>query len=170
MATTYDILKYLSENDVEYSLLTHEPITTALNLAKTIKLPAHIIARTILIKTEKQFWMIVLPADRKVNIEAVCRILGANCAREADAGDWSFYFPDCDMDTMPPFGNLYGINILVEKSLEVGRRIVFSAYSRTQSIFMRWDAYVNLVKPIVAEICDESSAPQFQRLPQNIMA
>ena len=162
MATTHDLLKYLTANEVEYSLLAHGSVDSTDDLAKAVRVPARIIVQTTLVKVDEHCWMIVTPGDRKINLASICKILGGNSIHACDLSDWNFYFPNCEINTMPPFGNLYGISILADKSLEQGRRIVFSAYSRTQSIFMRWDAYVSLAKPIVADICGVCPTPQFQ--------
>jgi Ala-tRNA(Pro) deacylase len=170
MATTHDLLKYLSANEVEYSLLAHGSVDSAYDLAKAVRVPTRIIVQTTLVKVDEHCWMIVTPADRKVNLASVCRILGGKGIHKCDLSDWNFYFPNCEINTMPPFGNLYGIGILVDKSLEQGRQIVFSAYSHTQSIFMRWDTYVSLVEPIVAEICDEAALPESQIVQQAVVS
>jgi Ala-tRNA(Pro) deacylase len=157
MATTYDLLKYLSTSEAEYSLLTHESVNSAQERARALHISAHIAVQTILIKVNGHCWMVVIPASQTINFNSIRRVLGSNSVQICDAADWNMYFPNAEINTIPPFGNLYGISVLVDASLEQGRRIVFGAFSHTQSVFMRWGSYASMVSPMVARICDETS-------------
>ena len=43
-------------------------------------------------------------------------------------------FPDCEVGAMPPFGNLYGIPVFVDKSLTEDEQIVFEAGNHHEAI------------------------------------
>jgi Ala-tRNA(Pro) deacylase len=48
---------------------------------------------------------------------------------------------------MPPFGNLYGMDVLVEESLAANENIVFNAGSHTEVIRLAYADFERLVKP-----------------------
>jgi Ala-tRNA(Pro) deacylase len=52
---------------------------------------------------------------------------------------------------MPPFGNLYGIPVFVDRSLTEQEEIVFEACTHTDVIRMRYEDFERLVSPVVAE-------------------
>ncbi len=158
MATTQELLKYLYSNDIEFSILSHGRNKSAFEISRETGLPVRYIVQTVPIQIDGQNWMVVLPADHKINFSSICKVLNANKIEEGPDDDWPQYFQNCELSTIPPFGNLYGFRVLADTSLEKGRRIIFSACSNAQSIFMRWDDYNRLVQPVVAEISDALSA------------
>ena len=50
---------------------------------------------------------------------------------------------------MPPFGNLYGMRVYVEKSLAEDKEIAFNAGSHTELVRMAYADYERLVGPTV---------------------
>ena len=60
-------------------------------------------------------------------------------------------FPDCEMGAMPPFGNLYDLEVYADHSLTEGEHIIFQAGSHTDAVSMRYTDYAALVHPVVAE-------------------
>ncbi len=61
-------------------------------------------------------------------------------------------FPGCTVGAMPPFGNLYGMEVFVAKSLAEDDEIAFNAGSHTELIKLAYEDYEKLVKPKVVEI------------------
>jgi Ala-tRNA(Pro) deacylase len=53
---------------------------------------------------------------------------------------------------MPPFGNLYGLNVYVDRALSADDEIAFNAGTHTDVIRMRFADFKRLVKPHVADI------------------
>ena len=52
---------------------------------------------------------------------------------------------------MPPFGNLYGLDVYVDQSLTEDEEIAFSAGSHTELIRLRYADFARLVEPKVLE-------------------
>jgi Ala-tRNA(Pro) deacylase len=167
MATTSDLLHYLLLNGVEHSLLTHISASSTRELSSVIGIAERYVARTSIVRAGDRLWMVVVPGDRKMCSPALRDFFGVSDIREIDQSDRSLYFPDCDPVTIPPFGNLYGIPVLADQSFSYDRRIVFPAYSRMKSIFMRWCDYVRVVDPVVAEFCEKNQPHLDCRVEQN---
>ena len=53
---------------------------------------------------------------------------------------------------MPPFGNLYGIPVWVDKLLARDDEIVFNAGNHEQTVHMKYADFARLVKPRVASL------------------
>jgi prolyl-tRNA editing enzyme YbaK/EbsC (Cys-tRNA(Pro) deacylase) len=86
---------------------------------------------------------LVLPADRRVDNARLRRLLDARRLR--------FVTPDelqaltgCVPGAVPPFGNLFGLDVLVDEELTRCEEIAFNAGSRTVSITMRCADFVRL--------------------------
>jgi Ala-tRNA(Pro) deacylase len=61
-------------------------------------------------------------------------------------------FPGCELGAMPPFGNLYGMNVYVAPSLTVDHQIAFNAGSHTELIKMAYADFERLVKPRIVSL------------------
>ena len=53
---------------------------------------------------------------------------------------------------MPPFGNLYGMDVYASKLLEQDAEIAFNAGSHTELIRLAYQDFVRLVNPKVARL------------------
>jgi Ala-tRNA(Pro) deacylase len=50
---------------------------------------------------------------------------------------------------MPPFGNLYGMDVFVDQALAADQEIAFNAGSHRELVRMRFADFRNLVKPAI---------------------
>jgi Ala-tRNA(Pro) deacylase len=154
MATSKDLVKYLNDNHVEHTVLTHPAAFTPSELALYTLTEERCIAQTVLVQAEEHFWMVVFPGDRRIDQKVLAALLETKRLRMADESDMLFFFPECKVDPMPPFGNLFGFPVIADKSLKSGKRILFGACSPTESVFMRWEDYERLARPIVADFTE----------------
>ncbi|HHT9118807.1 MAG TPA: aminoacyl-tRNA deacylase, partial [Candidatus Hypogeohydataceae bacterium YC38] len=69
-------------------------------------------------------------------------------------GEFKSQFPDCDVGAMPPFGNIYNLDVYVDKSLAEDEDIVFQAGSHVETIKMKYKDYSRLANPNVAEFAE----------------
>jgi len=58
-------------------------------------------------------------------------------------------FPDCPVGAMPPFGNLYEMEVFVAERLTEDEEIAFNAGSHTELIKMAYRDFEKLVQPKV---------------------
>jgi len=64
---------------------------------------------------------------------------------------WSL-FPDCEVGAEPPFGNLYGLPVYVDRELAKDETIVVEAGTYTETISLRFADYQRLVQPTIADL------------------
>ena len=67
----------------------------------------------------------------------------------ASEDEFKKMFPDCETGAMPPFGNLYGMDVYVAESLTCNDEIAFNAGSHTEAIKMNYEDFERLVHPRV---------------------
>ena len=93
--------------------------------------------------------MVVVPASRHVDLDAVAAAADASKVRLATEEEFQARFPDCEVGAMPPFGNLYYMPVYLDTITREVDDICFNAGSHTQIVRMSCDDYVRLVKPVV---------------------
>ena len=150
MAKITDLLKYLQDNKVHHQLIEHETAYTAHEVARSARVPEGELAKTIIVRADGGFWMAVLRGDQIVDINLLKKALEAKEVHFAHEEDLDFLFPDCQTGAMPPFGNLYGVPVVVDLALASDEEIVFNACSHTRAIKMKFSDFSRLVRPRVA--------------------
>ncbi len=148
--------EFLDENNVRYITVSHSPAYTAQEIAAKTHLPGKEIAKTVLVKVDGKLAMAVLPGSFKINFENLKKVLGSDNVRLADEHEFIDKFPDCEVGAMPPFGNLYGIDVFVANSLAEDEEIAFNACSHSQLIKMSYSDYEKLVNPIRLDFAFQS--------------
>lgn len=73
--------------------------------------------------------------------------LGSNDVEFADEREFKDEFPDCELGTMRPFGNLYGMRVFVSQALRNDEEIAFNAGTHTELIRLPYTEFENLVGP-----------------------
>ncbi len=56
-------------------------------------------------------------------------------------------FPDCEIGAMPPFGELYDLDVIVADSFEENEMISFNAGTHREMIKMRYKDFYRLINP-----------------------
>ena len=62
---------------------------------------------------------------------------------------------------MPPFGNLYGIDVYVAQELTEDEQIAFNAGNHQQLIQMKYNDFDRLVRPVVFDLTLEPSGQRW---------
>jgi Ala-tRNA(Pro) deacylase len=150
MAKITDLLNYLHDNKIHHQLIEHETAFTAHEVARSTHVPESDLAKTIIVRADGGFWMVVLRADQAIDMNLLRKALEAKELHFAHEEDLDFLFPDCQTGAMPPFGNLYGIPVIVDASLAADEDIVFNACSHTKAIRMKFSDYGRLVRPKIS--------------------
>lgn len=142
------ILKeYLDKNKIKYVAIKHSLAFTAQEIAASAHIKGTEMAKTVLIKIDGKMAMFVLPASYKVNFDQLQETLGTKNIRLANEVEFKDKFSDCDVGAMPPFGNLYGLDVYVADILAKDEQIAFNACSHTELIQMAYKDFERLAKP-----------------------
>ncbi len=139
---------FLDENGVKYVTITHSPAFTAQEVAASAHIPGKEIAKTVMIKVDGKMAMAVLPATYKVDLEQLRQAIGAKTLELATEEEFKDLFPECELGAMPPFGNLYGMDVFMAAALAEDEEIAFNAGTHTELIKMAFPDYVRLVHPV----------------------
>jgi len=93
--------------------------------------------------------MAVLSANRKIVLQDLREINGSDQVRFVAEEKFKDRFPDCEIGAMPPFGNLYGMDVFAAKSLAENDEIAFNAGSHEEIIKLPFRDFERLVQPYV---------------------
>jgi len=139
--------EYLDKNKIKYVSISHSPVYTAQEIAASTHIPGKELAKTVMVKLDGKMAMAVLPASYKVDFKQLKEVSGAKKAELATEEEFKNLFPECDVGAMPPFGNLYGMEVYAAETLAEDEKIAFNAGSHTEVIQLAYADFERLVKP-----------------------
>jgi Ala-tRNA(Pro) deacylase len=139
--------EYLNSNNVKYISIVHSEAYTAQEIAELAHVPGNELAKTVIIKKDGKMAMAVLPASQKIDWALLRAATGAASLELASEQEFINMFADCEIGAMPPFGNLYGMEVFVEKSLTRDKDIAFNAGSHIELVKLSFEDFSRLVRP-----------------------
>jgi Ala-tRNA(Pro) deacylase len=144
--------EFLDTNKVKYVTVAHSPAYTAQELAAMAHVPGKQWAKTVVVKLDGRLALAVIPAAHKVVFDLLKKASGATEVELASEREFSTLFPGCEVGAMPPFGNLYGMDVYVSEALKEDEEIAFNAGTFTELVRLPYADFERLVKPKVAKI------------------
>ena len=133
-------------------VLDSEISDMGMEIAASSHVPGKESAKTALVKLDGVMAVAVLSATRRLDLSLMKQAAGAAEAELASDREFADTFGDCDLGTIPPFGNLFGMEVYVNESLTEDEEIAFNAGSHTELLRMHYADYERLVKPKVATL------------------
>ena len=142
--------EFLNTEGVKYIMISHSPAYTAQQTAASAHISGKELAKTVMVKVDGKMAMAVLPASYRVNFELLKKAAEVREVELATEEEFKGMFPGCDVGAMPPFGNLYGMEVFVAEKLAEDEEIAFNAGSHTELIKLSYKDFERLVRPKVA--------------------
>ena len=143
--------KFLDDNNIKYISIKHSSAYTSQEIAASAHIPGKEIAKTVIIKIDGKMAMAVIPGSYKADLHLLRDMLEVNNVRLASEYEFVDKFPGCEIGAMPPFGNLYDMEVFVAGSLAEDEEIAFNAGSHTELIRLAYKDFERLVHPKVME-------------------
>jgi Ala-tRNA(Pro) deacylase len=152
------ITKLLDQAKVKYNLIQHKVVYTAHDTAQTTKKKLSEIAKVVLVKVETTkgnpfvlkglpFVLVILPAGKYVNFAEIKKALKAKKVSMATEKDITKYLKT-KIGLLHPFGSVYNLQTLLDKTMSKAKKIIASAGSYTHSIEITVKDFERLTQPI----------------------
>ncbi len=155
---TKQITDLLSQQHCWFQVFEHEPVRTSEEAAKvrtgfTLRQGA----KAMIIKAKgptfgSKFVMLVLPGNLRFDTDKVKTLLKAKEIRFATEQEIAKITGGVQIGGVPPFGNLFGIEVVADPKLLTNENIIFNAGDRSFSVAMKSKDYKKIVEPKVEEI------------------
>jgi Ala-tRNA(Pro) deacylase len=145
------IREFLDQNHIRYVTIQHSRAYTAQEVAESAHISGRDLAKTVMVKVDGKMAMAVLPASFKVDFDLLREAIGTADVELATEKEFKNQFPECEVGAMPPFGNLYGMDVYMASGLHEEDEIAFNAGSHTELIRLRFRDYERLVAPTIIQ-------------------
>ncbi len=144
MAIAMTLKKYLEDSGVEYELIKHDFAVTSMRSAEMAHVSAEDMAKAVLLYDGKKYIVAVVPATHKVQLGKLHRKFDRymSLAFEPELHE---LFYDCKMGAIPPLGNAYGIDVMLDNHLENCDDVYFEAGDHTDLVHISGTDFRNLM-------------------------
>jgi len=144
--------EFLDNNKVKYVKIDHSVAYTAQEVAESAHISAKTLAKVVIVKLDGKNCMVVVPAHMKVDLDALKSELGVSDVTLANESEFKSQFPGCDIGAMPPFGNLFDMNVYVSSEIAEQENIAFNAGSHSELLQLAYKDFDNLVSPNIVNL------------------
>jgi len=147
MTIARTLQQYLEDQDIAYEVMAHQPTKTSSRTAQASHISGNCLAKGVVLSREGGFTLAVVPASCNVKMDAVSHFIEGpvSIASEDEIGE---LFPDCDEGAIPPLGAAYGLDVIVDDSLEQRSDIYFEAGDHESLIHLTGSQFHNLLENI----------------------
>ncbi|MCW8876968.1 MAG: hypothetical protein OQK04_09875 [Kangiellaceae bacterium] len=129
-------IEYLDSQSINYELIPHFTTFTAQETAQKTHIKGNSLSKVVVVGGANTIAMVVIPASCIILQKPLGRVLRANDLSILPEYQFKDRFPECEIGAMPPFGNLYGMDVFVAKELLDKGHITFNGGSHNLLIRM----------------------------------
>lgn len=144
--------EFLDRNQIQYLVISHSVAYTAQGIAALTHIKGKELAKTVMVMVDGRLAMAVVPASLRVDLHKLRKYLGAETVELASEEEFRGRFPDCETGSMPPFGNLYGMDVFADETLAEDTEISFNAGTHRELVRLRFDDFERLANPFLIPI------------------
>ena len=138
---------FLDDHHVHYTVTAHTPAYTAQRVAERAHVHGEKMVKPVMVRIDGEHTMVVTTANDRIDVSKLRTALHAHDAVLEHEREFAGLFRDCDLGAMPPFGNLYGVPVVVDDKVFHNDRIAFNGGDHTELVEMAFDDFERLVHP-----------------------
>jgi Ala-tRNA(Pro) deacylase len=145
MAIAMTLKEYLDRLGVEYEVIPHIHTDTSMRSAQEAHVPGDHLAKSVILEDDGGYLMAVLPATHKLEIGRLQKQLNRHRLGLATEQELSSLFDDCEMGAIPPLGEAYGVDVVVDDSLDEMSDVYFEAGDHTDLVHISGEDFHDLM-------------------------
>lgn len=117
MSIAPSLQKYLDGRDVRYDVMTHEPTKRSSATAEAGGIAEDNLAKGVLIRRNDAYILAIVPTSCHVSLDALGMWLQQPVGLASEA-EVATVFKDCALGAIPPVAGAYGLQAVMDDSLE----------------------------------------------------
>lgn len=145
MAIAIRLQDYLNKSGIDYDVLPHSHTTSSIGTAKEIGISGDEIAKPVILEDENGYLMAVIPATYHVELGKLSHQLERRLGLATEQ-ELAGLFADCDLGAIPPIGEAYHLDVVVDDSLNNCSDVYFEAGDHADLIHVRGHDFQKLMQ------------------------
>lgn len=146
-----EIIELLKSKEIDYNHFKHEKVHSSTDAASIKKHNIEDVVKAIVLKADGQYIQCVLQGNRKIDFEKVKEVTNVKKIKMAHPDD-VFKVTNCKVGSVPPTGNILGLDVFLDKKVLERDKIVFSAGTHYDSVELKPEDFVTMVNPHITNI------------------
>lgn len=142
MSVAPTLAKYLDQN-ASYDTIIHEPTVSSMRTAEACRISGDCLAKGVVLRCDGSYLLAVLPASYRINLPELRMELGED-VELANESEIDGLFRDCARGAVPPIGECYNLDVIVDDSLTYPSDIYFEGGDHATVIHMRQSQFARL--------------------------
>jgi len=144
MAISNSLRNFMLTEGVKYDVLNHAHTSCSSETAEAAHVPGDRLAKAVLLEDENGYVLAVLPASHRLALGALHNALQRRLGL-ATEDEVSELFRDCELGAIPPFGEPYGIETVLDDSLLEQPEVYFESGDHEELIRVSGDQFRRLL-------------------------
>ncbi|HTT11100.1 MAG TPA: YbaK/EbsC family protein [Burkholderiaceae bacterium] len=140
------LASFLNERLAHYEVCEHAHTETSAQTARLAHVPPQHVAKSVILEDDEGCVMAVLPADRRVHIGELARVLGRHNLHLSDEARVKLLFDDCAPGAVPALGMAWGMETVVDATLEMAPVVYVEAGDHEQLVKLSRDDFSELMR------------------------
>jgi Ala-tRNA(Pro) deacylase len=126
MSIAPTLRRYLAAENVQYDEIRHEPTMSATRTAQACHVSGDRVAKGIVLRRDSGYMLAVMPASHRLDLSELRARFGDD-VEMANETEIKRLFADCANGAVPAVGACYGVNLIVDDSIEKQPEIYMEA-------------------------------------------
>lgn len=135
---------WLHDHHLRYDIVEHPPTGSALGTALVCGIPSQRVAKAVLLRDGADYMLAVLPASSRIDLTDLAAMVEGrpHLATEPEIGR---LFADCASGAVPAAGECYGIDVLVDESIEAQPEVYFEGGDHATLVHMNHASFAAMM-------------------------
>ena len=153
MTIAATLIEQLAQHGISYDTISHPYTHSSLDTAYTARVPTEQMVKPVILEDENGYVMALVPADQYVKINELNKVLKRSMGL-ATENELNNLFTDCDEGAIPPVGDAYGIDLVVDNNFNFCSDVYIEAGNHTELLHLRDYSFNKLMKDVKhVDIC-----------------
>lgn len=139
------LMSELRRRKITYDTVHHRHSSTSLNSAHAANIPPHLLAKPVILEDENGYVMALVPANQHLKIHQINTFLNRNMGLATES-ELRNLFTDCEIGAIPPVGDAYGIETVVDYSFDDANEVYIEAGNHTDLIHLTGENFRTLME------------------------
>ncbi|MDJ0832001.1 MAG: YbaK/EbsC family protein [Gammaproteobacteria bacterium] len=142
---SHNLVIFLAHHGIAYDIVHHHHADSSVNVAQAAHIPLEKMIKSVVLADDDGYVMALVSADHHVNIAALNHLLHRKLNLASD-DDIARLFSDCEDGAIPPIGEAYGIDVVVDQGLDQQHDVYIEAGNHDDLLHLKGDSFRKLMK------------------------
>ena len=118
--------RYLAAENIQYDEIPHDPTMSSTRTAEACHVSGDRLAKAVVLRRDGRYMLAVVPASHHLKLSELRARLGGDIDI-ANKTEINRLFADCAQGAVPPIGTCYGLDLIVDDSIQTQPEVYMEA-------------------------------------------